>query len=164
VGDEPAARILRLTVAAARRRTPPKSPGVVVPHKKQRFISPEVAEYPEGHWSNTLRVGDKVYISGFTSRANDLKTIQGADAYEQAKVIFTKIRKCLEAAGGRMDDIVKMVIYVVDMADNKLVWKARKEFFTGDFPTSTLVQVAGLASPEILLEITAEAHVGCSSA
>jgi enamine deaminase RidA (YjgF/YER057c/UK114 family) len=50
------------------------------------------------------------------------------------------------------------------MADNKLVWKARKEFFTGDFPTPTLVQVAGLASPEILLEITVEAHVGCSSA
>ena len=135
-----------------------------MPHKKQRFISPEVAEYPEGHWSNTLRVGDMVYVSGFTSRANDLKTIQGADAYEQAKVIFTKIRTCLEAAGARMDDIVKMVIYVVNMDDNKLVWKARKEFFTGDFPTSTLVQVAGLASPEILLEITVEAHVGCSSA
>ena len=135
-----------------------------MPHKKQRFISPEVAEYPEGHWSNTLRVGDMVYVSGFTARANDLKTIQGADAYEQAKVIFTKIRRCLEAAGARMDDIVKMVIYVVNMDDNKLVWKARKEFFTGDFPTSTLVQVAGLASPEILLEITVEAHVGCSSA
>jgi len=135
-----------------------------VPHKKQRFVSPEVAEYPDGHWSNTLRVGDTVYLSGFTSRANDLKTIQGADAYEQAKVIFTKIRKCLEAAGARMDDIVKMVIYVVNMDDNKLVWRARKEFFSGDFPTSTLVQVAGLASPEILLEITVEAHVGCSSA
>jgi len=135
-----------------------------VPHKKQRFISPEVAEYPEGHWSNTLRVGDMVYVSGFTARANDLKTIQGTDAYEQAKVIFTKIRKCLEAAGARMDDIVKMVIYVVNMDDNKLVWRARKEFFSGDFPTSTLVQVAGLASPEILLEITVEAHVGCSAA
>jgi len=135
-----------------------------VPHKKQRFISPEVAEYPEGHWSNTLRVGDMVYVSGFTARANDLKTIQGTDAYEQAKVIFTKIRKCLEAADARMDDIVKMVIYVVNMDDNKLVWRARKEFFSGDFPTSTLVQVAGLASPEILLEITVEAHVGCSSA
>jgi 2-iminobutanoate/2-iminopropanoate deaminase len=135
-----------------------------MPQRKQRFISPDVAEYPEGHWSNTLRVGDKVYLSGFTARANDLKTIQGADAYEQAKVIFTKIQKCVEAAGGQMNDVVKIVIYVVDMADNKLVWKARKEFFTGDFPTSTLVQVAGLASPEILLEITAEAHVGCSSA
>ena len=135
-----------------------------MPHKKQRFISPEVAEYPEGHWSNTLRVGDMVYVSGFTARANDLKTIQGTDAYEQAKVIFTKIRRCLEAAGARMDDIVKMVIYVVNMDDNKLVWRARKEFFSGDFPTSTLVQVAGLASPEILLEITVEAHVGCSAA
>lgn len=133
-------------------------------HKKQRFISPQVAEYPEGHWSNTLRIGDTVYVSGFTSRANDLKTIQGKDAYEQAKVIFTKIRHCLEAAGAKMDDVVKMVIYVVNMADNKLVWKARKEFFTGDFPTSTLVQVAALGTPEILLEITVEAHVGCSSA
>ena len=133
-----------------------------MPHKKQRFISPEVAEYPEGHWSNTLRVGDKVYISGFTSRANDLKTIQGADAYEQAKVIFTKIRKCLEAAGGRMDDIVKMVIYVVDMADNKLVWKARKEFFTGDFPTSTLVEVRALATPALLVEVNAIGFLGGS--
>ena len=133
-------------------------------HKKQRFIAPEVAEYPEGHWSNCLRVGDMVYISGFTARANDLKTIQGKDAYEQAKVIFTKIRHCIEAAGGKMDDVVKIVIYVTNMADNKLVWKARREFFRGDFPTSTLVQVAGLASPEILLEITAEAHIGCSSA
>ena len=51
-----------------------------MPHKKQRFISPEVAEYPEGHWSNTLRVGDSVYHSGFTSRAKDLKTIQGTNA------------------------------------------------------------------------------------
>lgn len=134
-----------------------------MPQKKQRIIAPEVAEYPEGHWSNCLRLGDTLYISGFTSRANDLKTIQGKDAYEQARVIFTKIRHCVEAAGGKMDDVVKLVIYVTSMEDNKLVWKARREFFTGDFPTSTLVQVAGLADPNILLEITAEAHIGCSS-
>jgi len=71
--------------------------------KQQRFISPEVAEYPPGHWSNCIRVGDTVYLSGFTARANDLKTIHGVgDAYEQAKVIFAKIRHCLEAAGARM--------------------------------------------------------------
>jgi len=133
-------------------------------HRKQRFISPAVAEYPPGHWSNVLRVGDMVYVSGFTSRANDLKTIQGQDAYEQSKVIFTKIRHCLESAGATMDDVVKLTIYVVNMADNKGVWKARQEAFRGDFPTSTLVQVAGLASPEILVEITAEAHVGCGAA
>lgn len=134
-----------------------------MPHKKQRFISPQVAEYPPGHWSNCLRVGDMVYISGFTSRANDLKTIEGKDGYEQAKVIFTKIKHCLEAAGAKMQDVVKMVVYVTDMKENKGVWRARQEFFSGDFPTSTLVQVAALAAPEILVEITVEAHAGCGS-
>lgn len=132
--------------------------------KKQRIRSPEVAEYPEGHWSNCLRVGDIVYVSGFTSRANDLKTIQGKDAYEQAKIIFTKIRHCIEAAGGAMNDVVKIVVYVTNMKDNTLVWKARREAFTGDFPCSTLVQVAALATPEILVEIDTVAHIDCSSA
>lgn len=131
--------------------------------KKQRHISPQVAEYPPGHWSNCMRVGDTVYVSGMTSRANDLVSIQGDNAYEQAKVIFTKIRHCLEAAGARMDDIVKMVIYVTDMKDNKEIWRARSEFFTGDFPTSTLVQVAALGTPKILLEIETVAHAGSSS-
>ena len=52
-------------------------------------------------------------------------------------------------------DVVNMNIYVTDMADNKAVWRARQEFFTGDFPCSTLVQVAGLASAEIKVEINA---------
>lgn len=129
--------------------------------KKQRFISPKVAEYPPGHWSNCIRVGDAIYLSGFTARGSDLKKIEGeGSAYEQAKVIFTKIRDCLEAAGSSMTDVVTMTIYVTDMADNKEVWRARQEFFTGDFPCSTLVQVAGLANPEIKLEITAQAHAG----
>jgi enamine deaminase RidA (YjgF/YER057c/UK114 family) len=104
-----------------------------------------------------------IYVCGVTCRANDLKTIQGRDAYEQAKIIFTKIRHCVAAAGGQMDDVVKIVSQVVNMKDNSLVWKARREFFTGDFPTSTQVQVAALGTPEILLEITAEACVGCST-
>lgn len=130
--------------------------------KKQRYVSPQVAEYPPGHWSNCLRVGDIVYVSGTTARGNDLVTIQGDNAYEQAKHVFTKIRHCVEAAGAKMDDVVKLVIYVTNMKDNKEIWRARQEFFSGDFPTSTLVQVAALASPQILLEIEAVAHVGCS--
>ena len=129
--------------------------------KKQRFIAPEVAEYPPGHWSNCIRVGDQIWLSGFTARANDLKTIHGVgNAYEQAKVIFTKIKHCLEAAGSNMGDVVTMTIYVTNMADNKEIWRARQEFFTGDFPCSTLVQVASLANPDILLEITAQAMAG----
>lgn len=135
------------------------------PLKKQRFVSPHVAEYPPGHWSNCIRVGDQIWLSGFTARSNDLKTIQGVgDAYEQAKVIFTKVKHCLEAAGATMADVVTMTIYVTDMADNKAIWKARQEFFTGDFPCSTLVQVASLANPEIKLEITCQAMAGSGQA
>ncbi len=86
------------------------------------------------------------------------------DAYEQAKVIFTKVKHCLEAAGATMADVVNMNIYVTDMADNKAIWKARQEFFTGDFPCSTLVQVASLANPEIKLEITCQAMAGSGQA
>lgn len=133
--------------------------------KKQRFISPKVAEYPPGHWSNCVRVGDMIWLSGFTSRANDLTTIQGVgDAYAQAKVIFQKVKDCLEAADATMADVVNMNIYVTSMADNKAIWKARQEFFEGDFPASTLVQVAGLGTPEILVEITCQAMAGCGRA
>ena len=129
--------------------------------KKQRFISDKVAESPPGHWSNTIRVGDHIWLSGFTARANDLKSIHGeGDPYEQAKTIFKKIKHCLEAAGSAMADVTTMTIYVTDMAHNKDVWRARQEFFSSDFPCSTLVQVAALAQPEILLEITAQAMAG----
>jgi enamine deaminase RidA (YjgF/YER057c/UK114 family) len=50
------------------------------------------------------------------------------------------------------------------MADNKAIWKARQEFFEGDFPASTLVQVAGLGTPEILVEITCQAMAGSGRA
>jgi 2-iminobutanoate/2-iminopropanoate deaminase len=129
--------------------------------KQQQIISPHVAEYPPGHWSNCIRVGDVIYVSGMTSRGNDLKTIHGVgDPYEQTRVVFTKIKHCLEAAGATMSDIVNMTIFVTDIAHNKEVWRARREFFSGHFPCSALVQVAALASSEILVEIQVQAHAG----
>ncbi|RUR71268.1 RidA family protein [Variovorax guangxiensis] len=125
---------------------------------KQRIVSPHVAEYPPGHWSNCIRAGDTLWLSGFTARTNDLKAIHGVgSAYEQSRVIFGKVKNCVEAAGSTMADVVNMTIYVTDMAYNKDVWRARQEFFEGDFPASTLVQVAALATPEILVEIACQA-------
>ncbi len=69
--------------------------------KIERVTSPQVAEPPPGRWSNALRVGDMLFISGMVSRAKDGTTIEGHDEYEQAKVIFGKIRSLVEAAGGR---------------------------------------------------------------
>ena len=126
----------------------------------ERITSPDVAEPPPGRWSNALRVGELLFISGTVSRAPDGVAIQGQSEYEQAKIIFGKIRRLVEAAGGAMSDVVKMTIYLVNIKQNTEVWRARQEFFTGDYPCSTLVEVRSLATPEILVEIEAIACIG----
>ena len=131
--------------------------------KIERITSPHVAEPPPGRWSNALRAGDMLFISGTVSRAADGVTVEGKNEYEQAKIIFGKIRHLVEAAGGRMSDVVKLTIYVVNIKQNIDVWRARQEFFSGDFPCSTLVEVRSLATPQILVEIEAIACLGAGS-
>jgi enamine deaminase RidA (YjgF/YER057c/UK114 family) len=130
---------------------------------RTRIYADTVREPADRMWSNCLLVDDLIMVSGMTARGADGETVLGDNAYEQARVVFGKIRDLVQAAGGVMDDVVKMTIYVTDMADNAQVWKARQEFFTGDFPACTLVQVAALAKPEILVEIEAFAVVFCST-
>jgi enamine deaminase RidA (YjgF/YER057c/UK114 family) len=127
---------------------------------KTRIYSPDVAEAPPGRWSNAIRAGEFLFISGQVSRSSDGKTIEGKGEYEQSKIIFTKIKDLVEAAGGTTQDVVKVTIYVVNIKNNTEVWRARQEFFSGDFPASTLVQVAALGTPEVLVEIEAIAHIG----
>lgn len=132
--------------------------------QKIRIHSDHVPEPPAGTWSNCLRVGDVAYISGMTARGADRETVLGENEYEQAKVVFDKIQHYVVAAGGVMDDIVKMTIFVTNIKNNTQVWDARKEYFTGDFPACTLVEVSALARPDLLLEIEATAHIGVMSA
>jgi 2-iminobutanoate/2-iminopropanoate deaminase len=122
-----------------------------------RTISPEVSEPPAGTWSNCLVVGGIAYLAGMTARGAE------GDEYAQAKAIFTKIRHLVEHAGGSMADIVKVTIFVTDISQREKVWQARREFFTGNFPASTLVQVAALAEPSLRVEIEAVAHIGASA-
>ncbi|UYN93976.1 MAG: RidA family protein [Enhydrobacter sp.] len=124
----------------------------------RRVTSPAAPEPPPERWSNCLVVDGIAYISGMVARGAD--NLDKMDEYEQAKVIFGKIKGLVEAAGGAMSDVVKVTIYVTDIKNNTKVWKARAEVFKGNFPASTLVEVAALASPEIKVEIEAIAHIG----
>ncbi len=119
-----------------------------------RAISPEVSEPQPGTWSNCLVAGGFAYLAGMTAT--------GDGEYAQAKAIFTKIKHLVEAAGGNMADILKVTIFVTDIKNREQVWKARQEFFTGNFPASTLVQVAALATPALKVEIEAVAHLWAS--
>jgi len=122
-----------------------------------RATTPEVPEPAAGTWSNCLVVDGVAYIAGMTARA-----VAESDEYAQAKEILGKIRHLVEAAGGNMADVVKVTIFVTDISQREKVWQARREFFTGNFPTSTLVQVAALATPALKVEINAVAHIGAS--
>jgi 2-iminobutanoate/2-iminopropanoate deaminase len=127
-----------------------------------RVISKDVAEPAPRTWSNCLVVNGVAYVAGMIARGKDGKVVEG-DEFEQAKIIFAKIRNLVEAAGGAMADVVKVTIFVTDITQRQKVWRARSEVFKDDFPTSTLVQVAALAEPTVKVEIEAIAHIGAGT-
>ena len=121
----------------------------------------DVAEAAPGLWSNAIRAGDTLYISGQVARPFEGGTAMvGTDEYEQARHIFSRIERIVKAAGGTMADLVKMTIYMVNIQKNTEVWRARRDFFSGDFPASTLVEVSSLAKPDVLVEIESVAYLG----
>ncbi|MCH9675460.1 MAG: RidA family protein [Gammaproteobacteria bacterium] len=131
--------------------------------KKTRVISPKVGEPPEGTWSNCLKIGDQIYVAGMTSRGGQFDDVPSGDAYTQAVTIFRKIADLMEQAGGTMNDLVKIVVYLTDIDDRDAVWKARREFFTEPFPVSTLFEVSRLVRPEMKVEIDAVGILGSSA-
>jgi 2-iminobutanoate/2-iminopropanoate deaminase len=128
---------------------------------RTRVTIPNVAEAGPGLWSNCIRAGDFLFISGQVARPLEGgKTLVGSNEYEQTQQIFTRIKRICEGAGGSLDDIVKMTIFMVNIKNNTEVWRARREFFSGDFPSSTLVEVRALGTPETLLEVETVAYLG----
>lgn len=127
-----------------------------------RITSPEAPEPVDGMWSNCLVHDGRAYLSGLTARNANLVNIDGIDEYEQTRLILEKHKALVEAAGGSMSDVVKLTIYVTNIANREMVWKARREFFSGNFPACSLVEVSSLA-PGVLVEIEGIAHIGASA-
>lgn len=126
----------------------------------RRVTAPEAPEPPPETWSNCLVANGVAYVAGLVAR---VPPEEGPlDDCAQARIIFAKMKALIEAAGGDMADVVKVVIYVTDIRRRQDVWRARAEFFTGNFPVSTLIEVSKLADPEITVEIDAVAHIGAS--
>lgn len=125
------------------------------PSGKRRVTSDHVGEPPPGTWSNCLVVGNQAFVAGMTARGDEFDDVTDGSAYDQAMAIFMKIKRLLEAAGGGIDDVVKVVIYLTDINDREAVWKARREFFTEPFPVSTLFEVSKLVRPEMKVEVDA---------
>jgi 2-iminobutanoate/2-iminopropanoate deaminase len=122
----------------------------------RKVTTPHVPEPAGGIYSNCLVLGDQIFMAGQTASGDGMEA--------QARAVFAKINKLLEAAGATMADIVKMTVYVTDISKRPEFGKVRNELFPGTKPCSTLVEVKGLASPDWLVEVDVTAIRGAGRA
>lgn len=107
-------------------------------------------------YSRAVVTGNRIDVAG-TTAANENGEVVGANAYEQSHYILSKIKDILEANGSSMNDVVRTRMFVTNIDDWQEVGKAHGEFFKDIKPASTMVEISGLVSKEMLVEIEVEA-------
>ncbi len=124
--------------------------------KKQ--ITSERLRVPSGHFSQATAVearGRLVFISGMTARRADGSIAGIGDIEVQTRQVCENLRSAVEAAGGTLEDICRVDVYVRNIEHFEQIHKVRREYFKAPAPASTMVEVAKLASPDYLIEISA---------
>jgi 2-iminobutanoate/2-iminopropanoate deaminase len=129
----------------------------------KRQITSDRLGRPSGHFSQATTIearGRLVFISGLTARRAD-GTITGiGDIEAQTRQVCENLKAAAEAAGGTIDDICRVDVYIRNMEHFDIIHKVRREYFKPPLPASTMVEVVKMTSPDYLIEISAIAVIG----
>jgi len=111
-------------------------------------------------YSRAVRVGAHVHVSGTTATATDGSLVGIGDVGAQTIQAIANIRRALEAVGATLEDVVRTRIYVTDIKQWEAVGRAHGDAFGSVRPATSMVEVSALISPEMLVEIEADAFLG----
>jgi len=125
---------------------------------REEIRVPELAE-PISHYTDAVRAGELLFVSGFVPVDGEGRLVGGDDVVAQVRQVFANIEAVLRAAGATFADVVRVTVYLTDMADRPRINPVRQEVFGETRPASTLVEVSALAVPGAKVEIDAVALV-----
>ena len=124
--------------------------------KIERFLLADEME-PVSHYCHAVRSGDRIWISGTVGVRSDGSIPE--DTAEQFQVAIDSLDRCLRAAGGRPEHIVKVTVLLTNIGDRAAINPIRQRYFGVNRPASTLYEVSALVAPEMKVEIEAEAVI-----
>jgi 2-iminobutanoate/2-iminopropanoate deaminase len=130
--------------------------------RKREIRSPKLPA-PSGHFAQAIEIeakGRLVFISGMVAKSTDGKVVGVGDIEAQTRQVCENVKAAVEAAGGTMEDICRVDVYVRNMEQFDRIHKVRREYFKSPAPASTMVEVSKFTSPDYLIEMSAIAVVG----